>query len=110
MISADGTRGIVDDVLHSEGQTRQIIASTGHFAMVPILLNRVAAVATMPEFAARVFAESMELSVSTPPIQLPQFTVKTLWHQSQDRSPALTWMVGVIEDIATELKEFQWFE
>jgi len=110
MISADGTRGIVDDVLHAEGQTRQIIASTGHFAMVPILLSRVAAVATMPEFAARVFAESMELSVSTPPIQLPQFTVKTLWHQSQDRSPALTWMVGVIEDIATELKEFQWFE
>ncbi|CAN3126666.1 LysR family transcriptional regulator [Mycobacterium sp. smrl_JER01] len=109
MISADGTRGIVDDVLQAEGQTRHITASTGHFAMVPFLLSRVPAVATMPEFAARVFAESFELTVSRPPIQLPRFTVNTLWHQSQDNSPALQWMVRVIDGIATELKDDQWY-
>lgn len=109
MISADGTRGIVDDVLQAEGQTRDITASTGHFAMVPILLKRVPAVATMPEFAARVFAESFDLTVSTPPIQLPRFTVNSLWHQSQESSPALQWMIGVIDSIATELKEDQWY-
>lgn len=109
MISADGTRGIVDDVLQAEGQTRHITASTGHFAMVPFLLGRVPALATMPEFAARVFAESFDLTVCTPPIQLPRFTVNTLWHHSQDTSPALQWMIRVIDGIATELKEQPWY-
>jgi DNA-binding transcriptional LysR family regulator len=103
MISADGTRGIVDDVLDAEHLTRRRVASTAHFAMVPLLLSRVAAIATMPRHAAKVFAAHRRLEVCDPPIPLPRFTVSVLWHENNTNDPRVMWMIGALRELADEL-------
>lgn len=103
MISADGTRGIIDDAMDAENLTRRRIASTAHFAMVPLLLSRMAAIATMPRHAARVFAAHLGLEVCDPPIPLPRFTVSALWHQSSTDDPQVMWMIRTLSELADEL-------
>ncbi|WP_062207220.1 LysR family transcriptional regulator [Streptomyces sp. NBRC 109706] len=103
MISADGTRGIVDDVLEADDQTRHRIASTAHFAMVPLLLASTPAVATMPRHAAEVFATRHGLEVCEPPIDLPQFTVSALWHRSSAEDPRVRWLLGQLTSLAAQL-------
>ncbi|MET7534252.1 LysR family transcriptional regulator [Streptomyces goshikiensis] len=103
MISADGTRGIVDEVLDSENLTRRRIASTAHFAMVPLLLASSPAIATMPRHAAEVFATQLGLEVCEPPVDLPQFTVSALWHRSSAEDPRVRWLVGQLCTLAHRL-------
>ncbi|MDT0269923.1 LysR family transcriptional regulator [Streptomyces sp. DSM 44915] len=103
MISADGTRGIVDDVLDSENLTRRRIASTAHFAMVPLLLASTPAIATMPRHAAEVFAARYGLEATEPPVALPQFTVSALWHRSNSDDPRVRWLVGQLAALAARL-------
>ncbi len=92
MVSADATRGIVDDVLAESGHRRRRVASTAHFAMVPLLLSGLAAVATIPRHAAEVFATMSGLEVTTPPIDLPRFGVSMVWHGSDDNDPRIAWL------------------
>ncbi|WP_202951405.1 LysR substrate-binding domain-containing protein, partial [Rhodococcus rhodnii] len=100
MISADGTRGIVDDVLEADGLSRRRVASTAHFAMVPLLLRQVAGVATMPRHAAEVFAGHADLEVCDPPIAMPTFSLAALWHRTSGSDPRTVWMVRTLGELA----------
>ncbi|MFI0424939.1 LysR substrate-binding domain-containing protein [Spongiactinospora sp. 9N601] len=100
MISAHGTRGIVDDVLEAEDLRRHVLASTAHFAMVPLLLTRSTAVATMPRHVAEVLAAAFGLEICEPPFRLPRFTVSVLWHHMSAKNPAVMWLVRTIAEVS----------
>ncbi|MEV4316182.1 LysR family transcriptional regulator [Actinocrispum sp. NPDC049592] len=99
LISFDGRRGIVDDVLDPRGLTRRIIGSTTHFAGAAIHLSCLPALATLPTHAAEVFAEAMNLTVADPPIPMPEYTVSTIWHASASHDPANTWLRELVQSI-----------
>ncbi|RBQ18132.1 LysR family transcriptional regulator [Spongiactinospora rosea] len=103
MISANGARGIVDDVLEAEGLRRHKLASTAHFAMVPLLLARSTAVATMPRHVAEVLAADFGLEVCEPPFRLPRFTVSVLWHHMSGKNPAVMWLVRTIAEVSAQV-------
>lgn len=102
MISADGTRGVVDDVLEGENLTRRRMASTAHFAMLPLLLARTAAIATVPRHAAQAFAEQTRLEICDPPVNMPRFSVDVIWHESDVSEPRVAWMVQTLCEIVRE--------
>ncbi|MBL3804285.1 LysR substrate-binding domain-containing protein [Streptomyces sp. BRB081] len=92
-ISADGTRGIVGDVLDAENLTRRRVVSTAHFATAPLLPAGTASVATLPRHAAEVLAGRFGLQVCARPVPLPRFTVSALWHQGSAADPRVRWLV-----------------
>ncbi|QTX05378.1 LysR family transcriptional regulator [Agromyces archimandritae] len=99
MVSFDATRGIVDDELDKLGLQRFKIASTAHFAMAPLLLRQTPSVATVPSHVARVFADQYGLAVFEPPIDLPDYEVAAVWHQTRNEDPEINWIVDTIEEL-----------
>ncbi|MFE1381876.1 LysR family transcriptional regulator [Streptomyces sp. NPDC058740] len=92
LISYDGRRGIVDDLLEARGLARRVVASTTHFAGAAIQLATLPVLATLPTHAATVYADLLGLTATEPPLPMPAYTVSLLWHGSLSDDPALTWL------------------
>src|SRR5690606_36647179 len=100
LISYDGRRGIVDDLLEARGLTRRVIASTTHFAGAALQLPTLAAPATPPTQAATVSGRALRLAASPPP--MPTYTVSAIWHGTLTDEPGLRWLRGLVEEAARE--------
>jgi LysR family transcriptional regulator, mexEF-oprN operon transcriptional activator len=95
--------GVVDDALAPLGLLRTIAVTTPHFAAVPFLLKGARLLSTVPQPAARLFAERFGLTTSPVPVGLPDFDVSMLWHASYDHDPAHRWLRGTVARLAAEL-------
>lgn len=100
-----GERGVVDDALEKLGLSRTIALVTPRFVAVPFLVAGAAVITTMHARLARYFAAQMDLSLSPPPIELPQLTTSLLWHASYDSDPAHIWLRDTIIRVAAEERE-----
>lgn len=81
LVSYDGRRGIVDDLLEARGLTLRIVAST-----------TLPALATLPTHAATVYADALDLTATEPPLPMPRYTVSAIWHTTVADDPAHTWL------------------
>jgi LysR family transcriptional activator of mexEF-oprN operon len=95
--------GVVDDALAPLGLRRTIAVTTPHFAAVPFHLKGARLLSTVPQPAARIFAERFGLATSPVPVALPDFAVSMLWHASYDHDPAHRWLRGTVARLAAEL-------
>ncbi|MGY3206160.1 LysR family transcriptional regulator [Streptomyces sp. TE5632] len=100
LISYDGRRGIVDDILEARGLERRVIASTTHFAGAALHLPALPALATLPTHAATVYAEALGLTTSPPPLPMPTYTVSSIWHGTLTDDPAHLWLRRLVGDAA----------
>ena len=97
-----GERGIVDDALAKLGLKRSIALITPRFLAVPFLVRAAPVITTMHEQLAHLFAQSLSLSLSVPPLDLPDLPIWLLWHASYDHDPAHLWLRQVIARLAAE--------
>ncbi|WP_395665806.1 LysR family transcriptional regulator [Methylocella sp.] len=97
-----GERGVVDDALEALGRRRTVALTTSRFLAVPFLVQGAPVVTTMHSRLARFFAGALGLSLSLPPVELPEAPISLLWHASYDRDPAHVWLRGVIADLFAE--------
>lgn len=97
-----GERGVVDEALEKQGLSRKIALVTPRFVAVPFLIAGAAVITTMHARLARYFAEELDLSLSPPPVDLPQLTSSLLWHASYDKDPAHMWLRETIMRVAAE--------
>jgi LysR family transcriptional activator of mexEF-oprN operon len=95
--------GVVDDALAPLGLRRTIAVTTPHFAAVPFVLKGARLLSTVPQRAARLFAERFGLMTSPVPVGLPDSDVSMLWHASYDHDPAHRWLRGTVARLAAEL-------
>ncbi|MGJ3558301.1 LysR family transcriptional regulator [Streptomyces sp. INA 01156] len=98
LISYDGRRGIVDDILEARGLERRVIASTTHFAGAALQLPALPALVTLPTHAATVYAEALGLTTSPPPLPMPTYTVSSIWHGTVTDDPAHLWLRRLVGD------------
>ena len=98
----EGERGVVDDALGAIGMARSIALITPRFLAVPFLVRGAPVVATMFSQLARRFASTLGLSLSPPPVALPEISISLLWHASYDRDPAHLWLRQTISRLAAE--------
>jgi DNA-binding transcriptional LysR family regulator len=94
--------GVVDDALAPLGLRRTIAVATPHFAAVPFVLKGARLLSTVPQPAARIFAERFGLAASPVPVALPEVDVAMLWHASYDHDPAHRWLRGTVARLAVE--------
>ncbi len=97
-----GERGVVDDALAKLGLSRSIAVITPRFLAVPFLVRGAPVITTMHAQLARLFATSLGLSLSPPPVDLPDLPLSLLWHASYDHDPAHLWLRQTIARLATE--------
>jgi LysR family transcriptional activator of mexEF-oprN operon len=94
--------GVVDDALAPLGLKRTIAVTTPHFAAVPFHLKGARLLSTVPQPAARIFAERFGLRASPVPVALPDVDVAMLWHASYDHDAAHRWLRGTVARLAAE--------
>ncbi|MDX5563992.1 LysR family transcriptional regulator [Streptomyces sp. ID05-04B] len=98
LISYDGRRGIVDDLLEARGLERRVVASTTHFAGAAIQLATLPALVTLPTHAAAVYADALGLTAAAPPLPMPQYTVSAIWHGTTTDDPAHAWLRRLVDE------------
>ena len=89
LVSSGGFIGITDEGLAAHGLSRQVCASTSHFAGLPFLLKGSAAVATIPGHAAEAIAQMTGLRVLACPLTLPRYPVELGWRTQAQLDPLL---------------------
>jgi hypothetical protein len=89
LVSSRGElEGEVDDALARLGKARRVVMVTAHFSVLPSVLKRIAAVATLPEHTARQLAREARLEVCEPPIALRGYQSSLAWLRARRRSGA----------------------
>lgn len=97
-----GERGVVDDALATLGLKRTVALTTPRFLAVPFLVRGAPVVTTMHARLARFFADALGLSLSPPPVELPEVSVSLLWHASYDHDPGHMWLRQTVARLAHE--------
>jgi LysR family transcriptional activator of mexEF-oprN operon len=105
LVSAGGDfQGVVDQALEKLGKVRRVIYATPHFSSIPVVLQRVAAIATLPEHAARRFAKVYRLEAAEPPVRLSSYETSLVWLAKYDQDPAHRWLRSVVMETIHALK------
>jgi DNA-binding transcriptional LysR family regulator len=100
----EDAHGVVDEALAKLRLKRTIALTTPRFFAVPFIVQRAPVITTMPSKLARYFAETLGLSISPPPVDLPEISISLLWHASYDRDPAHLWLRYTV----TRLAKLRW--
>ena len=102
-----GERGVVDTALEKIGLKRNVTLVTPRFLAVPYLVRGAPVVTTMHAELARLFSSALGLSLSPPPLTLPDMAISLVWHESYDDDPAHAWLRRVIARLAAEVTRGQ---
>ena len=94
-----GEHGVVDDALAPLGLARTVVLTTPRFLAVPFLVAGAPVVATMHARLAQMFARQLGLSLSPPPVTLPEVTLSLLWHASYEADPGHRWLRQTIAEV-----------
>ncbi|MEW2570653.1 LysR family transcriptional regulator [Streptomyces sp. NPDC047070] len=105
LISYDGRRGIVDDLLEARGLTRRVAATTTHFAGAALQLAGLPLLVTLPTHAATVYAEALGLTAVAPPLPMPRYTVSSIWHAGVSDDPAHRWLRHLVDEATLHARD-----
>lgn len=97
-----GERGVVDDALAKIGLKRTVALTTPRFLAVPFVVRGAPVVTTMHARLARFFAAALGLTLSPPPVDLPEVTISLIWHASYDHDPGHMWLRQTVARLAQE--------
>lgn len=81
LVSADGLRGIVDEVLDKQGLKRRVSVATTHFSALPFLLNGPHTLATLPRHAAEAISRVCGLRQVPCPMMFEDYPIAVNWHK-----------------------------
>jgi LysR family transcriptional activator of mexEF-oprN operon len=100
LVSTSGDAlGVVDRVLATLGRTRNVVFTTSHFTTLPLILRRMAAIATLPEHAARFFAREYRLVAAPAPLALPRYETALVWLARNEESAMHRWLRDVVRGV-----------
>jgi DNA-binding transcriptional LysR family regulator len=102
-ISYEGTSANdIDIALRSQGYSRRIVATVPRFSALPMTLNRLPVIATIPESLARCMAQLHDFVVAEPPIDLPAAPVTMLYRRIDETDPRASWFRRLFIEVADE--------
>ncbi|MDI9246082.1 LysR family transcriptional regulator [Marinobacter sp. CHS3-4] len=92
--------GIEDFELSRLGVQREIRLRCQHYYAACRVVEASDLLLTMPEIYARIIAERADISILTPPVDLPDIDVHLYWHKAYEKEPALIWFRDQLKEIA----------
>lgn len=92
--------GVVDDVLATLGRSRRVAFRTAYFLAAPLVVASSDLVLTGPRSQLARFAQLGPLRLLEPPVALPTFQVRMLWHERVHEDPAHRWLRATVVEAA----------
>ena len=92
--------GVVDEALAKLGLERRVALAVPHFLVAPHVVAGSDLVLTIGARVAYAFAEILPLRVLEPPLEIPSFTVRMIWHERQHHDAGLQWFRALTADVA----------
>lgn len=89
-----GLHGFIDERLDMQGLKRDVVFSGANFATSPFIVRRTPAIATVPDFIARVWCDALDLAMSPLPFEVPGYEVSLMWAAARNQDPGLTWLAA----------------
>ncbi|MEO1649609.1 MAG: LysR family transcriptional regulator [Pseudomonadota bacterium] len=84
--------GPVDRALKAIGKSRHIAVRIPYFATAALLTAASNMILTIPRRAAEMFAEDSRLKIVEPPLELPEFGYRMIWHERSHHAPYHEWL------------------
>ena len=100
----DDARGAVDEALNRLGCSRRIAATVGRVLVVPHLLRRSDAVATLPSRPAKAVAAFAGCRIHEPPLALAGWTETLVWSHAAGREPLQVWFRALLREVAADVE------
>jgi LysR family transcriptional activator of mexEF-oprN operon len=94
--------GVVDTALAKLNRERRIVVATQEFSSVPFYLHGTDLIATLPTYAARVYAKRLRLTWSPLPFPMPRLTLSLLWHARFTSDAGHAWFRNLVRTIAEQ--------
>jgi DNA-binding transcriptional LysR family regulator len=99
VIAPGGTPGsIVDTVLAERGLSRRIALRVTNFLIAPVVVCQTELLSTLPMRLAQQLAKTYPLRLLPPPLELPTFEHRIIWHPRLEQDAAHTWLRGFVTD------------
>jgi len=103
VVAPTGTPGsLVDTVLSQRGLSRRVAVRVPNFLAAPIVVAGSDYVNTGPARLARLLAEWHPITLRPPPLPLPSFDLKLVWHPRLEHDPAQRWLRALSVDVCRE--------
>ena len=97
-----GSRGVIDEHLHSLGLTRRIAARSPHFGLIPDMVASGLLVLTTGRRYCERFLQRLPLVILPCPIEFPPMNYYQLWHGRSQGSQAGRWLRERIRSVAAQ--------
>ncbi|APX13452.1 LysR family transcriptional regulator [Tateyamaria omphalii] len=94
-----GRTGPVDRELANLGKERHIALVLPYFAVAALAAASSDLLLTMPYRAAKTFADTMNLTLLEPPVELGDFGYRVVWHERVQNDPGHVWLRRMISDV-----------
>lgn len=91
--------GLVDELLRERRLARQVVFSSRNFATNPFIVRQMAAITTVPTFAAATWRDALGLAVSPLPFETPGYAVSLLWAAAHDGDLGLQWLISLMGEV-----------
>ncbi|MCP4561139.1 MAG: LysR family transcriptional regulator [Bosea sp.] len=99
----DGSPGVVDALLATEGHKRRVAVTLAHVVAVPFAVAGTDLVATMARRVASRFAAIAGVALMPLPYDAPRFAIDLLHSRRATADPALRWFLAMIERVGHSL-------
>ena len=93
----------VDRAIAQHALVRRVALKTRGFLLLPFAVAGTEALAIVPERLARRFASDERLLVLDPPFGFVDMLEAAWWHPSRAADPGHRWLLGILDEVATEL-------
>ncbi|MBO6526963.1 LysR substrate-binding domain-containing protein [Erythrobacter sp.] len=93
----------LDERLAEIDRSRTILTGISHFPTAPFVLKSVPSFLSMPSLAAHHFAQTYDLALASPPIELGDFEVSLAWHIRTDADAAHKWLRDLVGSTVGDL-------
>lgn len=104
LISPRGTLGgAVDAALAKLERTRNVTVTVPHFLVAPHVIAATDLVITLAARVAAAFADTHDLVLRPPPLEVPSFSIYLQWHQRTHTDLAHRWFRDQLAEIAAKL-------
>jgi DNA-binding transcriptional LysR family regulator len=95
-----GAQGVIDDLLGSIGQKRELAVRSAHISLIPVMVARSRLVLTTGQLFCSRFVDSLPVRIVRCPAPFPAMTYYQLWHDRTHASASMRWFREQVREVA----------
>jgi DNA-binding transcriptional LysR family regulator len=94
----DSANDLIDQLLAKRGLARTIALTVPHFSVLPLVVARTGAIATLSRRLATVYASDARLALREPPIDMHWRKLQMIWHQRTDTDEGARFLRALVKE------------